>query len=167
MQTIANKNQQKRTVGSAAAARVSAQPLLCGLTARAANMMPTATTAVVIAAFQWPAAARPAVAAQAMDEKASAKVATRDEVCRRRNCLRLAWVRNQSWISVAEMAAIVTPVAAASASRGEASASAATKGAKMSATLPATASILARTIQPVGIGAVVTRSGASSPEMAS
>ena len=40
--------------------------------------------------------------AQVIDEKASAKVATREEVCRRRKWLRLAWARNQSWIAVAE-----------------------------------------------------------------
>jgi len=38
----------------------------------------------------------PRVAAQAMDTKASAKVATRDDVCRRRNWLRLAWARKHS-----------------------------------------------------------------------
>ena len=42
-----------------------------------------------------------------------------------------------------------------------------TNGANTSATLPVTASILARTIQCDGTGAVATRSGASSPEMAS
>ena len=62
--------------------------------------MPSAISAV-IAACQCPAAARPAVPAQEIEENASAKVATRDEVWRRRKCLRLAWVRNQSWISVA------------------------------------------------------------------
>ena len=92
-----------------------------GLTARAPARMPTAMIAV-IAACQWPAAARPAVAAQAIDENASAKVATRDEVWRRRKCLRRAWVRNQSWISVADTADTPMPAAATSASRGEASA---------------------------------------------
>jgi hypothetical protein len=42
----------------------------------------------VIAACQWPAAASPTVPAQPIEENASAKVATRDEVCRRRKCLR-------------------------------------------------------------------------------
>ena len=60
--------------------------------------------------------------AQEIEENASAKVATRDEVWRRRKCLRLAWVRNQSWISVAEAAETPMPPAAISASRGEASA---------------------------------------------
>ena len=46
-------------------------------------------------------AAQPAISAAApvathpVDDNASAKVATRDEVCRRRNRLRRAWVRNQ------------------------------------------------------------------------
>ena len=47
-------------------------------------------------------AATAAVAAQPIEENASAKVATRDETWRRRNWLRLAWVRNQSWIAVAD-----------------------------------------------------------------
>ena len=56
--------------------------------------MPTAISAGP-SAVQVPAAASAAVAAQAMDEKASAKVAMREEVCRRRNWLRLACVRKQ------------------------------------------------------------------------
>ena len=43
-----------------------------------------------------PALAKAAVAAQVMDENASANVATRDDTWRRRNRLRLAWARNQS-----------------------------------------------------------------------
>ena len=46
-------------------------------------------------------AASAAVAAQAIDEKASANVARRDEVCRRRNWLRRACTRKQSWMTVA------------------------------------------------------------------
>ena len=46
-------------------------------------------------AIQVPAAASAEVAAQAMDENASAKVAMREEVYRRRNWLRLACVRKQ------------------------------------------------------------------------
>jgi hypothetical protein len=49
-----------------------------------------------ITAIQVPAAASAAAPAQAIEEKASAKVATRDDVCRRRNWLRLAWARKQS-----------------------------------------------------------------------
>src|SRR3954449_3915619 len=108
--------------------------------------MPSAISAV-IPASQCPAAARPKVPAQEIEENASAKVATRDEVWRRRKCLRLAWVRNQSWISVAEAAEIAMPPAATSASCGEANAMAMTKGANTIATLPVTASIFARTIQ--------------------
>ena len=66
----------------------------------------------VIAACQLPAAASAAVAAQVIDENASAKVAMREEVCRRRKWLRLAWARNQSWIAVADAAAITMPIAA-------------------------------------------------------
>ena len=44
-------------------------------------------------AAQLPAAASAEVAAQAIDENASANVAMREEVCRRRNWLRLAGVR--------------------------------------------------------------------------
>ena len=42
-----------------------------------------------------PAAASAAVPAQAIEENASAKVAAREDVCRRRKWLRLAWVRNE------------------------------------------------------------------------
>ena len=45
-----------------------------------------------------PLAARAAAPAQAIDANASANVATCDEVCRRRNWLRLAWERKQSWM---------------------------------------------------------------------
>jgi hypothetical protein len=47
-----------------------------------------------------------AVAAQPIEQKASAKVASRDEVWRRRNWLRLACTRNQSWIAAAETVAV-------------------------------------------------------------
>ena len=49
------------------------------------------------------------VAAQPIEQKASAKVARRDEVWRRRNWLRLACTRNQSWIAAAETVAMMTP----------------------------------------------------------
>ena len=55
------------------------------------------------------ASASAAVAAQPIEEKASAKVASRDEVWRRRNWLRRACTRNQSWIAVADTAAMMTP----------------------------------------------------------
>src|SRR5262245_46857865 len=129
-------------------------------------MMPMAISAV-IAACQCPADARPAVPAHEIDENASANVATREDVWRRRKYLRLACVRNQSWISVAAVGETKIPTAATSASCGEARAIASTSGANTSATLPVTASILAHTIQFAGIGAVAIRSGASSPEIAS
>ena len=62
-------------------------------------------------ASQVPAAARAPVAAQPIDDNASAKVAMRDEVWRRRKWLRLAWVRNQSWMAVAEAVATTMPTA--------------------------------------------------------
>src|SRR3954464_4385107 len=49
-----------------------------------------------------------ALAAQPIEEKASAKVASRDEVWRRRNWLRRACTRNQSWIAVADAALMMT-----------------------------------------------------------
>src|SRR6185312_7836775 len=122
-----------------------------GASARAPSRMPSAIIPV-IAACQCPAAARPNVPAHEIEENASAKVATRDEVWRRRKCWRLAWVRNHSWIKVADAAETPMPATAASASFGEAHAMAITNGANTRATLPVTASILARTIQCDGTG---------------
>ena len=51
-----------------------------------------------------------------IDEKASAKVARREDVWRRRKWVRFACLRNQSWISVAEAAAMRIPPLAISAS---------------------------------------------------
>jgi hypothetical protein len=48
--------------------------------------MPTATAAVASARME-PAAISAAVAAQVMEENASANVAVREETCRRRKCL--------------------------------------------------------------------------------
>src|SRR5215475_5345971 len=95
------------------------------------------------AASQVPAAARAPVAAQPIEDRASAKVATRDEVWRRRKWLRLAWVRNQSWTAVAEAAAATMPTAETTELKGAAKASANTKGAKTIAMPPTTASIFA------------------------
>ena len=67
---------------------------VCGLIIRTPARMPIAISAGN-SAIQVPAAASAEAAAQAIDENASAKVAMRDEVCRRRNWLRLAWVRKQ------------------------------------------------------------------------
>src|SRR5260370_27705538 len=82
-----------------------------GLISRVPIKVATAI-APVTRASQVPAAASAAVAAQVIDEMASANVAMRDEICRRRKWLRLAWVRNQSWIWVAEAEATTMPVAA-------------------------------------------------------
>ena len=71
--------------------------------------------AAVISASHVPAAASAAVAAQVIDEKASANVAMRDEIYRRRKWLRLAWLRNHSWIWVADAAATTMPAAATAA----------------------------------------------------
>src|SRR6478735_2300793 len=70
------------------------------------------------------------VAAQPIEEKASAKVAIREEVWRRRNWLRLACTRNQSWIAVADAAAIATPAAVIMACSGSRNARVATNGVK-------------------------------------
>src|SRR5215207_9996087 len=75
--------------------------------------------------------ARIAVAAHPIEQNASANVATRDEVWRRRNWLRLACTRNQSWIAAAETVAMMTPSAVTIACVTEAKASAAISGAKM------------------------------------
>src|SRR5438034_1757808 len=108
-----------------------------------------------------------AVAAHPIEQKASAKVASRDEVWRRRNWLRLACTRNQSWIAVADAAAMMTPVAVTAACHGEANVSAAISGAKMTPIVISTTSILARVTRDGGNGAVATRSAASSPEIVS
>src|SRR5262249_18756788 len=89
------------------------------------------------------ASASAAVAAQPMEEKASAKVAMREEVWRRRNWLRFACTRNQSWIAVADTVATITPSAVTAACVGDAKASAATSGAKIAAIEISTTSILA------------------------
>src|ERR1700724_1056365 len=90
------------------------------------------------------ASAIAAVAAHPIEEKASAKVASRDEVWRRRNWLRLACTRNQSWIDVAAAALMITPMAVIAACGAEAKPSASTSGAKMMAIAISTTSILAR-----------------------
>ena len=98
-----------------------------------------------ITAIQVPAAANAAAPAQAIDENASAKVATRDEVWRRRNWLRFAWARKQSWMAVADPAAAAIPSAATRAMERSTSASGSMKGENTSAMHPIIASILART----------------------
>src|SRR2546427_8059220 len=94
--------------------------------------------AAVIAAIHAPAAASAAVAAQVIDENASAHVAMRDEVCRRRKWLRLAWARNQSWMMVAEAAAAAMPVTPTAACQGDSHVTTTTKGANTSAIAPIT-----------------------------
>src|ERR1700755_1506048 len=99
-----------------------------------------------------------AVAAQPIEEKASAKVASRDEVWRRRNWLRLACTRNHNWIAGADEAAIRTAAAGIAACAGASSASAAISGAKIAPIAISTTSILARVTLAGGSGAVATRS---------
>ena len=60
---------------------------------------------------------------------------------------------------------MITPNAVTTACSGEAKASAATSGAKTAAIAISTTSILARVMRDGGIGAVATRSAASSPEI--
>src|SRR5438445_11171274 len=102
-----------------------------------------AVIAPLITAAIGSVTASAAVAAQAIEEKASAKVAIRDEVWRRRNWLRLACTRNQSWMAVAATVATITPSAVTTACMGEAKASAATSGAKTAAIAISTTSIFA------------------------
>src|SRR5436853_6727987 len=92
-----------------------------------------------------------AVAAHPIEEKASANVATRDEVWRRRNWLRLACTRNQSWIVAADAVAMITNSAVMAACAGEANARAATSGAKIAPIVISTTSSLARMIRDGGI----------------
>ena len=68
-------------------------------------------------------------------------------------------------MSVADAAAVRMPSAATTAANSESKASTATIGANTSAIMPMTASILACRMRPAAIGAVATRSGASSPEI--
>src|SRR6476620_5028569 len=108
-----------------------------------------------------------AVAAQPIEQKASANVATRDEVWRRRNWLRLACTRNQSWIAAAEIVAMMMAAAVIAACNAETNASATTSGANTAPIAISTTSILARRTRDGGIGAVATRSTASSPDIVS
>src|ERR1700690_636562 len=99
-----------------------------GLIFQVAARMPALMTPLTSAA-EGIANASAAVAAQPIEEKASANVASRDEVWRRRNWLRRACTRNQSWIAVAEAAATATPIAVTAACSGEANTNAMTSGA--------------------------------------
>src|SRR5258705_2815039 len=111
--------------------------------------------------------AKAAVGAQPIEEKASANVASRDDVWRRRNWLRRACTRNHNCIAVAEAAAMMTPEAVTAAWNGEAKISATISGAKIAPIAINTTSILARVTREGGSGAVATRSAASSPDMVS
>src|ERR1700729_2177420 len=97
------------------------------------------------------------VAPHPIDEEASAKVASRDEVWRRRNWLRRACTRNHNCIAVADAAAVTTPNAVTAACSGEANTSTATSGANIMPIAISTTSILARMIRDDGNGAVATR----------
>ena len=68
--------------------------------------MMAAVSRPLMSAAKGIASVSAAVAAHPIDEKASANVASRDDVWRRRNWLRRACTRNQSWIAVADAAAI-------------------------------------------------------------
>src|SRR5207302_11207196 len=134
-----------------------------GLIFQVAARMP-AVISPVTGATSGTASVSTAVAAHPIEEKASANVARRDEVWRRRNWLRRACTRNQSWIAVAEVAASVTQIAVTAACTAEANISAMTNGAKMAPMAITTTSILARIMRETDIGAVAIRSAASSPE---
>src|SRR5260370_4336737 len=84
----------------------------------AAVTSPLTTAAIGIASISADVAAHP------IEEKASAKVATREEVWRRRNWLRFACTRNQSWIAAADTVATSTPTAVTTARQADAKASA-------------------------------------------
>ena len=81
-----------------------------GLSFQAAAMIAIVISPLTKAAT-GSANANAAVAAHPIEEKASAKVARRDEVWRRRNWLRLACARNQNWIAVDDAAPRMTPPA--------------------------------------------------------
>src|SRR5215470_15646981 len=83
---------------------------LRGLSFQVAATMTSVIRALTSAAI-GSASTRAAVAAQPIEEKASAMVARREEVWRRRNWRRLACTRNQSWIAVADAAPMATPAA--------------------------------------------------------
>src|SRR5207237_5919974 len=84
----------------------------CAHPLRGLSFQVAASRAAVMAPLMMAAVgttnASAAVAAHPIEEKASAKVASRDEVWRRRNWLRLACTRNQSWIDVAHVAPMMT-----------------------------------------------------------
>lgn len=123
---------------------------------------PKAIAAVPIAA-QDAEAANAVVAAQAIEENASANVARRDDVCLRRN-----WLRRDTEAKLdrsRRRSRRQNPESANNAAKTASSVSTATIGANTNAIMPITASTLAQRIRREVIGAVATRSGASSPEI--
>src|ERR1700733_5627664 len=91
----------------------------CGLIFQVAARMPAVNRPLMIAAIGI-ASASAAVPAHPIEEKASAKVASRDEVWRRRNWLRRACTRNQSCIAVADAEGMAGPGAGSPAGGSEA-----------------------------------------------
>src|ERR1700760_4307868 len=114
----------------------------------------TAVIAPVMPAASGIARTGAAVAAQPIDEKASAKVASRDEVWRRRNWLRRACTRDQSWIAVAEAAETSTAIKVTVACTGARKISPSTSGVKIAPITSSTTSILARMTADGDNGAV-------------
>src|SRR5579863_6037357 len=128
--------------------------------------MPIAATAIM-RANQLPLAATAPAAAHTMEENASANVAMRDDVWRRRKWLRLAWDRNHNWIITEETADAAIPKAAMIACAGENSARQITKGQNTTRMHSMTVSALACRMREGSRGAVSTKSFASSPEIVS
>src|SRR5437667_12808408 len=116
-----------------------------------------AVIAPLITAAIGSVTASAAVAAQPIEQKASANVAIRDEVWRRRNWLRLACTRNQNWIAVAELAPAAMPIVVTRACSGATMASGAISGTNTTAIEIKTTSILARMTEEGESGAVGTR----------
>ncbi len=133
---------------------------------RTTNRIPNAITTIT-KAVQLPAAAIAAAAAQVMDEKASDNVAIRDDEWRRWNWLRFICVRNHNWITIADIAEATIAPAATAATFSEKNSSPRTSGANTIPMKIITASILLRSKPEGDTGAVLTRSGASSPEIVS
>src|SRR3954451_20912566 len=117
MQRVAN------SAGSTARQCRTLTPAHCH-SRRGLNFQVMATRPAVIRLLTRPTmgsvSTRAALAAQPIEENASAKVASRDEVWRRRNWLRRACTRNQSWIAVAEAALTMTAPALTAAWNAEA-----------------------------------------------
>src|SRR5438874_3691565 len=138
----------------------------CGLIFHVAARIAAVMRPVMSAPIGRASASAP-VAAHPIEEKASANVASRDEVWRRRNWLRRACTRNHSWIAVAEAAATMTPSAVTTACGSKANSSANISGANIRPIAISTTSILVRIMRDGDSGALVTRSAASSPEIVS